>query len=381
MAAPNSCARAFRRSSWWRSPRNLGFGGGSNAGFAPPRTTSSCCSTATCGSAADFLAPLLEGFRDPDGLRRLLPDLLQRSREAARRERASRKAGGRTAACACAIASTMPSTDLFPCFYGGGGSCAFDREKFLELGGFDPSAGAVLSGRHRPRLSWPGSADGRCSTSRAAWSITSIAAPSASASAKTQIQAVLKKNFLLFCWKNIHEWRRLVPHFFFAWAGALLERAVRRCARTRQPARSVARIPAVAAGALRSRRRARSLARIDDTEAFRRPLGGYYRDRFASIEPAPERLRVLFVSPYPICPPIHGGGVFMYQTLREMAQLAEVHVVGDAGLAAPGEATTWSCANSAPRPNGWCGPAASRATWGRCCRMPCASSPMPIWSG
>ena len=23
------------------------------------------------------------------------------------------------------------------------------------------------------------------------------------------IQAVLKKNFLLFCWKNIHEWRRL----------------------------------------------------------------------------------------------------------------------------------------------------------------------------
>ena len=28
--------------------------------------------------------------------------------------------------------------DLYPCFYGGGGSCAFDRAKFLELGGFDP---------------------------------------------------------------------------------------------------------------------------------------------------------------------------------------------------------------------------------------------------
>ena len=26
---------------------------------------------------------------------------------------------------------------LYPCFYGGGGSCAFDRRKFLELGGFD----------------------------------------------------------------------------------------------------------------------------------------------------------------------------------------------------------------------------------------------------
>jgi glycosyltransferase involved in cell wall biosynthesis len=113
--------------------------------------------------------------------------------------------------------------------------------------------------------------------------------------------------------------------------------------------------------AVRSRRRARRLARITDTEAFLRPLGGYYRDRFAEWggppgpRPAPSpacpgldeidlrrerrvqgdprgpggppHLRVLFVSPYPICPPIHGGGVFMYQTLREMAKLAEVHVV------------------------------------------------------
>ena len=38
-------------------------------------------------------------------------------------------------------------------------------------------------------------------------------------------------------------------------------------------------------------------------------------------------LRVLFVSPYPICPPVHGGGVFMYGTLRELARRAEVHVI------------------------------------------------------
>ena len=79
--------------------------------------------------------------------------------------------------------------------------------------------------------------------------------------------------------------------------------------------------------AVRSRRRARALATISDTEAFRRPLGGYFRDRFQALDRAPERLRVLFVSPYPICPPVHGGGVFMYQTLREMAKLTEVHVV------------------------------------------------------
>ena len=37
--------------------------------------------------------------------------------------------------------------------------------------------------------------------------------------------------------------------------------------------------------ALRSRRRALALAAISDTEAFRRPLGGYFRDRFAAMEP------------------------------------------------------------------------------------------------
>ena len=47
-------------------------------------------------------------------------------------------------------------------------------------------------------------------------------------------------------------------------------------------------------------------------------------------------LRVLFVSPYPICPPVHGGGVFMYQTLRELARLCDVHVI--AMLDEPGQA-------------------------------------------
>jgi glycosyltransferase involved in cell wall biosynthesis len=139
------------------------------------------------------------------------------------------------------------------------------------------------------------------------------------------IQTVLKKNSLLFCWKNIHEWPRLTSHFFFAWAGSVLSVLFGEIPARPTPYslwRAFVQLPQ----AVRSRWRARSLARIDDTEAFHRPLGGYYRDRFADMERAPERLRVLFVSPYPICPPTHGGGVFMYQTLREMSRLAEVHV-------------------------------------------------------
>ena len=137
---------------------------------------------------------------------------------------------------------------------------------------------------------------------------------------------MLKTNFLLFAWKNIHEWRKLALHFAFAWAGAVLSVVFGEVPGRPNPAslgRAFLRLPR----AVRARWRARTLARISDTEAFRRPLGGYFRDRFAPMEAAPARLRVLFVSPYPICPPVHGGGVFMYQTLAEMARLAEVHVV------------------------------------------------------
>jgi glycosyltransferase involved in cell wall biosynthesis len=143
---------------------------------------------------------------------------------------------------------------------------------------------------------------------------------------EAQIDAVLKKNFILFTWKNIHEWRRLASHFFFTYAGALVSvvfgDSPRRASMTGLW-RAFVQLP----GAVRSRWRARTLAEVSDTEAFRRPLGGYFRDRFGVIEPEPEALRVLFVSPYPICPPVHGGGVFMYGTLRELAKRAEVHVI------------------------------------------------------
>ena len=38
-------------------------------------------------------------------------------------------------------------TDLFPCFYGGGGSCAFDRQKFLETYGSPEVAIKVAQAR------------------------------------------------------------------------------------------------------------------------------------------------------------------------------------------------------------------------------------------
>ncbi|HTC78894.1 MAG TPA: glycosyltransferase, partial [Terriglobales bacterium] len=215
--------------------------------------------------------------------------------------------------------------DLFPCFYGGGGSCAFDRHKFEELGGFDPLFQPFyLEDTDLGYLAW-----------KRGWKVLyqprSIVYHEHRGTigrtfSQEFIQGVLKTNFVLFCWKNIHEWPRLAGHFFFTWAGAVLSVLFGDVAgRPNLSAlwRAFRRLPQ----AVRTRRRALALSEISDSEAFLRPSGGYFRDRFAPMEARPDRLRVLFVSPYPICPPIHGGGVFMYQTLRELAKLAEVHVV------------------------------------------------------
>ncbi len=305
-------------------PQNLGFGGGSNAGFAAAVNPVVVLLNSDMRVAPDFLAPLLEGFRDPEVFA-VSCQIFFSDPTKLREESGLTQAWWADGGLRVRHRIDDAVTDLFPCFYGGGGSCAFDREKFLELGGFDPLLEPFyLEDTDLGFMAW-----------KHGWKVLyqprSVVFHEHRGTigkrfSEAQIQAVLKKNFLLFCWKNIHEWRKLAPHFAFAWAGALIgvlfgdspERAS-------LPAlwRAFRQLP----GALRSRRRARGLSRISDTEAFRRPLGGYYRDRFGSFNSDPAPLRVLFVSPYPICPPVHGGGVFMYQTLREMTKLAEVHVV------------------------------------------------------
>src|SRR4030095_7605 len=100
---------------------------------------------------------------------------------------------------------------------------------------------------------------------------------------ESQIQDVLKKNFILFCWKNIHAWDRLIPHLFFTYASAVLSLFFGDEA-GRPNLTGLWRAFLSLPRALQSRWRARSLAVVDDEEAFRRPLGGYFRDRFDALE-------------------------------------------------------------------------------------------------
>ena len=315
---------AFPRVKLLALPSNLGFGGGSNAGIRAARNDVVVLLNNDMRVDAGFLAPLLEGFDDPLVFA-VSCQIFFADPARVREETGLTQGWWQDGGLRVRHRIDDAIDGLFPCFYGGGGSCAFDRAKFMELGGFDKLLEPFyLEDADLGYMAW-----------KRGWKVfyqpRSVVYHEHRGTigkrfGEDRIQAVLKTNYLLFSWKNIHEWRKLAVHFAFAWAGAILSVVFGEVQGRPNPAslgRAFLRLPR----AVRARWRARSLARISDTEAFRRPLGGYFRDRFAPMDAAPARLRVLLVSPYPICPPVHGGGVFMYQTLTEMAKLAEVHVV------------------------------------------------------
>ena len=116
--------------------KNLGFGGGSNAGFRAAAHDIVVLLNSDMRVAPDFLAPLLEGFCDP--LVFAVSCQIFFSDPAKLREETGLTQGWWEDGQLRVRHRIDPAVDtLFPCFYGGGGSCAFDRQKFLELGGFD----------------------------------------------------------------------------------------------------------------------------------------------------------------------------------------------------------------------------------------------------
>jgi GT2 family glycosyltransferase/glycosyltransferase involved in cell wall biosynthesis len=302
--------------------RNLGFGGGSNAGFRAARHDIVVLLNNDMRVERDFLAPLLAAFTD-ERIFSVSCQIFFSDPAKPRQETGLSESWWQQGALRVRHRIDPAISAPYPCSYGGGGSCAYDRRKFLELGGFDELlAPFYLEDTDIGYLAW-----------KRGWKVLYQPASIVHHEHRgtigrrfsdAHIQAVLKKNFLLFTWKNIHEWRRLTAHFFFTWTGALVS-WLAGDSPERPSFSAIARAALQLPLALVSRSRAHALATISDTEAFRRPLGGHFRDTFHPLNE--HTLRVLFVSPYPICPPVHGGAVFMYQTVRELARLCELHLI------------------------------------------------------
>ncbi|MBG99706.1 MAG: glycosyl transferase [Solibacterales bacterium] len=307
-----------------RLESNLGFGGGSNAGFRAAQHNIVVLLNNDMSVKKDFLAPLLDGFRDPRVF--AVSSQIFFSDPSKRREETGLTQGrwcnGRLSVGHVADDEIC---DLFPTFYAGGGSSAYDRQKFLTLGGFDPLwEPFYLEDTDISYNAW-----------KHGWMVLyqprSIVYHDHRGTigrdfSSELIRRTLEKNHLLFAWKNLHDWQLLSEHFGWLYAGLWIR--LLGGSETARPNFSILWCAfCQLMPALTSRNHCRQLAVVDDIEAFRRPLAGYFRDRFQNPNPNRDKLNVLFVSPYPIEPPLHGGALFMNQTVRHLALLARVHLL------------------------------------------------------
>ncbi len=305
--------------------RNLGFGGGANAGVSAAKNDIVVLLNNDMRVEPDFLQPLIDGFRDS----RIFSVTAQIFFfDPGKRREETGLALGRWVNGGIHLTHVVDDavTELFPTFYGGGGSTAYDKRKFLELGGFDELlAPFYVEDVDLGYMAW-----------KRGW--INLYAPDSVVYhehrgtigkhfSEAYIASVVHKNRLLFAWKNIHEKSRLLGHFFWLyaglWAGFLLGPSPQRPSGGgfRLALRQLPKL-------FRRRAAARDLAKIGDTEAFCRPLGGYFRDRYHRFESKPvEDLNVLLVAPYPIHPPLHGGGVFINQTASRLARECRLHLL------------------------------------------------------
>ena len=271
-------ARKFPQVRLIALDENLGFGGGSNRGFEHARHDVVVLLNSDMRVERDFLAPLLEAFTDEKTF--AVSCQIFFSDPAKKREETGLTEGWWQAGALRVRHRIEPDIrEPYPCFYGGGGSCAFDKRKFRELGGFDPLlAPFYLEDTDLGYLAW-----------KHGWKVfyqpASVVYHEHRGTigrrfSDAYIQAVLKKNFILFTWKNIHDWHRLWAHFFFTWTGAALSWLV-----GDSPERAnfsgIARAALALPRAMISRARARqarcNFRHRSAFEAIRRPFSRHFR--------------------------------------------------------------------------------------------------------
>ena len=304
--------------------RNYGFGEGANRGMRAAKNDIVVLLNSDMRVAEDFLQPLLRGFQAPDVF--AVSSQIFFCDPAKRREETglTQAAWGRGLLRARHHADDTIDS-LWPCFYGGGGSCAFDRRKFLELGGFD----AVL------RPFYMEDSDLGLMAWKRGWRV--LYQPKSHvwhehrgtigrSFTQSYIDGVIGKNAILYAWKNAHAPSRLLAHFgwllaggFYSWVAGPSPQ------RMSFPAlfKAVLQLPQ----AWRARWRARSLAVVEENEAFRRSQPVYYHDRYSPFEQHPRRPRVLFVCPYALWPPVHGGAISIHGTVSHLREFAETHLI------------------------------------------------------
>jgi GT2 family glycosyltransferase len=196
-------------------PRNLGFGGGSNTGIEAAKNDIVVLLNSDMRVEPDFLQPLLDGFTDPLVFA-VSCQIFFSDPNKKREETGLTQAWWDSGRLRVRHRDDSAIDDAYPCFYAGGGSSAYDRRKFLELGGFDRLLHPFyLEDTDLGYMAW-----------KRGWKV--LYQPRSvvfhehrgtigKTFSRAYIDSILKKNFVLFAWKNIHSWRKLLGHFAATW--------------------------------------------------------------------------------------------------------------------------------------------------------------------
>lgn len=307
---------------------NLGFGGGSNTGIQAARNRYVVLLNSDMRVERNFLAPLLAPFRDPDVFAVAAQILFSDPRKR-REESGLTQARWRHGEATLGHDLNADVPTLYPCFYPGGGSSAFDRDKLLTIGGFD----------HLYRPFYLEDTDLGWEAWKRGWKVLYAAnslvyhehrGTIGKRFSASYVETVIEKNRILFHWKHV-----LQPGRLALYLARLVARSVMACppgqppfdVRGRAAGLAILQLPEV----LRRRFESARHATCSDVEALSLHRPDVFHDRFLHMYPRSgaqsERLQILFLSPYPIYPPHHGGATLMYQTLAHLTELADVHLV------------------------------------------------------
>ena len=305
--------------------QNLGFGGGSNAGFRAAKNDIVVLLNSDMRVEPDFLQPLLDAFTD-ELVFAVGCQIFFSDPDKLREETGLTQGWWESGGLRVRHRNDPAIKSAYPCSYPGGGSSAFDRTKFLELGGFDALlAPFYLEDTDLGYMAW-----------KRGWKVLyeprSIVFHEHRGTigkrfSRQHIDLVLKKNFILFCWKNIHEWKMVFSHIFFLFAGSAVSQLFgdsperSNFAGLWKALRPTAWRPA-ARGCERGVWRQSPIRKLSAA-----PWEATSAIALQRFQPDPQPLRVLFLSPYPIWPPVHGGAVFMSQTVKHLAQQTELNLI------------------------------------------------------
>ena len=297
--------------------KNIGFGEGNNRGIEEARHKIVVLLNNDMIVAEDFLPPLLEPFSDgrvfavssqivfPDGKRR------QETGNAQGRLRRGFLHLSHEPLLHC------HSTRRFlPVLWPGGGSSAFHRERFLDLGGFSTLFSPCYVedtdiGYRAWRRGW------RVLLAAESTVLHKHRSTSARVYSENQIKQLIEERKLWYLWKNF-QWRTLVSHFL------LFPIHLRREMSLKGYLRALRKIPRVFY--LRMTEARRSMNDSTILEWTTRPLS-YLQQGGSSalfLQAQPTRLRILVVSAYLPHLGYHGGAGRVFQLIRQVSRKHDI---------------------------------------------------------